>query len=204
MKNNDNERDKIKKSILSKTEKELQKQKLKKSESQDIFQRSDALTPEQLKRRNEEKEKTVIQLIGGDKTSIKKILDLIEDYKQPYKPHFGYEKDFYKSIYELNRWPVQEHRNFVKRKEVATWTRQLIYGRFPPGVFDYLKKKNPFLFAYIRKHKYFMYLSPEGQNELDTFINDFLQMRMGYDNWDRFEKDYCNKYGIQRQQKLDE
>lgn len=161
-----------------------------------IIESTDALTPKQLKDKNKEKEKTKFQLYGSNPISIKEIKDLKAENRQPYAPHFGYEKPFYKEIYRLNGWPESEHTKFKKREEVPIWTWRIIYGRFPDGIRQHLRKQNQFLFAYIRLDKYFQYLNKEGQEMLDKFIEDFIIMSVGYNDWDSFEKDYCEKYNI--------
>lgn len=167
-----------------------------------ILQQTEALTPNQRKQKDKEKEETIIELRSGRKTSLKEVNDYLSSIKQPYQSHFGYDKPYYEYIYKLN-WPNEDYREFVKRQEVAVWTVRLIYGRFPDGVVQFLKKQNKFLFEYIRTDKYFQYLSPEAQNLLDDFISDFNRMIVGYNDWDKFEEDYCKKYKISYQNKIE-
>ncbi len=176
---------------------------LRQEELAEILQQTEALTPKQLKAKNKERDKIKVDLRGGGTTSVKEWNDLIVSNRYPSLPHFGYDKPYYKNIYKIKGWPENEHNQFVKRHEVAIWTIRLIYGRFPSGVIQYLRKQNPFLFAYIRKNRYYHYLNEDGQKMLDGFIDDFNRMIVGYDEWDKFEVDYCNKHNIKYQGKLD-
>jgi hypothetical protein len=165
------------------------------TELDSILRETQALTPDELK---EKKENAPIEFQNGSSTSIREVNDYIEANRQPYKPHFGYDKPFYKNIYRLKGWPDKRHKDFDKPDEVALITLMMIYNQFPEGVVQHLKRQNKMLFAYIRKDKYFQFLSKEGLKQLDLFIEDFISMSIGYDEWDKFEEDYCAKNKLKR------
>ncbi|GAA4470614.1 hypothetical protein GCM10023093_32010 [Nemorincola caseinilytica] len=193
-----NDRDELKNLIITETEK-LTPQQVQ----EQIFLGTEALTPEQHKERNRKKDEEIIHLTGGGTTSRKQIKDVVASIRQPYKPHFGYKStSYYRDIYRVKGWPEEEHKVFVKRREVALITKRLIYSRFTPDVLRYLEKENPYIAYCLRKFKNFQFLNKEGQDILDDFINDFSMMIIGYSDWERFEFDYCAKYGIAYQTKI--
>lgn len=174
----------------------------KREQIKELFEKTDSLTPQQLKQKNKEKELQKHELQGGGSISFKDVKDILAANRQPYRTHFGYEKPFYLNIYKLNGWPEAEHRRFIKRREVPSWTMRLIYARFGKDAINHMRKNNPLLFAYIRRDKYFQYLNEDGQKQLDGFIDDFTRMMIGYNDWDKFEADYCSKYKLDRPGKL--
>lgn len=207
MENNefDQENQQPKKETQNKGEQYNLTRKDKQTELESILRQTEALTPQQLKEKNKKKEEEKFELQNGEFNSIKEVKDYKAAHRQPYTPHFGYNKPFYKNIYALNKvngWIEEEHKRFAKRPEVAVWTMALIYARFGTDVLRHLRTNNPLLFAYIRKDKYFQYLTKEGQDKLDVFIDDFIRMSIGYSDWDKFEADYCAKYKLNRPQKL--
>jgi hypothetical protein len=177
----------------------------KQSELGSIFQSTDALTPKEKRERDKKKEEEKFELQGGGTNSIKDVKDFRAANKQPYKTHFGYEKPFYYIMYKLNEcnsWPIDEYKKFSKRPEVAVWTVRLIYARFGKEAIKHMRDSNPVLFAYIRRDKYFQYLTKDGQDKLDEYIEQFMRMSIGYSDWDKFEADYCAKYKLDRPTKL--
>lgn len=179
-----------------------QNDQLEQLEQLSIIGLTDARTEQEVAEAKARWEAERILLNGGETTSIKDYTAFIASHKQKYFPHFSYDKPYYSGIYRLNKWPEEECKEFVKRPEVAEWTNRLIYGRFPDGVLSYLKKRTPVLFAYIRADKLFRYLNDEGQIMLDKFIHEMYEMMKEYDDWDKFEKDYCEKYELAYQKKL--
>ena len=190
-------RDELKKLIINETEKLTPEQI-----SQQIFEGAEALTPEQQKERNKKKDAEIIHLTGGGTTSLKQIKDFRASKRQPYRPHFHKQTLFFETVHRLNGWPLDECKRFVKRKEVAGIIMRLIYNLFPPELVAHVRKENPFVFSYIRKYKYFQYITKEGQLTLDTIIENFVSMSIGYSDWDRFEFDYCTKNNLPIQLKL--
>ncbi len=163
---------------------------------------TDAKNKQQVEEEKARRRAERILLEGGETTSIDDYEKFISSHKQPPCTHFGYEKPFFSGIFILNKWPMEKVKEYHKREEVPSWINRLIYGRFPNGVLQYLKKRTPILFAYIREDKLFRYLSEEGQEKLDDFIDDMCEMMKEYDNWYDFEKAYCEKYRLPYQPRL--
>jgi len=191
-----------KKLLIDSTEERIIVEENKQLLLESLVQQADALTIDEFNAKIEADERIKHELIGGGSISIKEVKSLIEFKKQPYQTHYGYEKPYFKNMYKLKGWPESEYKNYVKNDEVPGINNRLIYGRFDPEVFKHLKRENPFIFSYIRKYKYFQFLSEEGQRILDGYIHDAYSMMEEYTNWDKFEYDYCTKYNLTYQRTL--
>lgn len=169
-----------------------------------IVEQANARTPE-TKKKNEQDETLKKYLISVGVTSIDEQNKIIADFKQPYVPHFTYEKDYYKEMFRLNVWNMDEYKNFTKPREVAVWTVRLIYGRFMkelPTIMQELRTKNKYIGFCVRRYKFFQFLTPDAQNKLDGFIDDCIKMMKRYTDWETFEKDYCLEYSLPYQERL--
>jgi hypothetical protein len=215
-----NKKKKLKKQVLDETEIqkqiELQRQadeqqlrekieKEKNSLLNFIVEQAEARTPQKKKNKNSKDELLKKYLTSVGVTSINEQNKIISQIKQPYIPHFTYDKDYYKEIFRLNAWNEEEFKNFYKPREVAIWTVRLIYGRFMkelPTLMEELRAKNKYVGFCIRRYKFFQFLTPEAQIKLDDFIEACIKMMKKYGDWESFEKDYCSKYELPYQQRL--
>lgn len=166
-----------------------------------IFEQTEKLRQEQNENKNEEYEKLKRQLLSVNPT-MDEMKRLVAIFKQPYSPHFNYEKGYYKEMFRLNKWPDEDHKKYRKPREVAVWTCRLIYGRFSKEVFSELQRLNPFIGFCVRRDKFFQYLNGEGQKLLDLYIDECVEMMKPFDDWGKFEKEYCRKYGLYYQERL--
>lgn len=170
-----------------------------------LVEQADALTPKKKRNKNPDDELLKRYLIGVGVTSISEQDKIIAQFKQPYVPHFQYEKGYYKEIFRLNAWNEDECENFYKPREVAIWTVRLIYGRFMkemPTIMQELRSKNKYIGFCIRRYKFFQFLTTDAQDKLDDFIDDCIKMMKSYNDWEKFEEDYCGKYDLPYQQRL--
>jgi len=170
-----------------------------------LVEQTEARTPQKKKKKNEKDEVLKKYLTSVGVTSKKKQDEIIAQFKQPYVPHFGYEKDYYKDIFRLNAWNEDEYKDFYKPREVAVWTVRLIYGRFMkelPTIMDELRAKNKYIGFCVRRYKFFEFLTPDAQLKLDEYIDDCIKMMKRYSDWDSFEKAYCTEYELPYQQRL--
>ena len=170
-----------------------------------LLEQAEARTPQKKKNKNSQDELLKRYLIGVGVTSIPEQNKIIAQFKQPYVPHFTYEKDYYKEIFRLNLWGEDDYKKFYKPREVAIWTVRLIYGRFMkelPTIMDELRAKNKYIGFCIRRYKFFQFLTPTAQAKLDDFIDECIKMMKLYNDWWSFEKDYCTKYELQYQRRL--
>jgi hypothetical protein len=166
-----------------------------------IFVQTEKLAKEQNENKNEEYENLKRQLLDAHPT-MDEMKRLVATFRQPYVPHFTYDKPYYKEMFRLNKWPDEEHKKYRKPREVAQWTCRLIYGRFSKEVFSELNRLNPFIAFCVRRDKFFQYLNKEGQDLLDQYIDECIMMMQSYSDWGKFEKDYCTKYRIAYQERL--
>jgi hypothetical protein len=168
-----------------------------------FIKQADARSPQKKKKKNAEDEvlKKYLTSIG---VTGKQQDEIIAQIRQPYTPHFQYSKDYYKEIFRLNAWD-DDYKSYYKPREVAVWTVRLIYGRFMkerPTIMDELREKNKYIGYCVRRHKFFQYLTPEAQDQLDKFIDDCIDMMKQYADWQTFEAAYCTAYGLPYQQHL--
>jgi hypothetical protein len=169
-----------------------------------IVQETEARTPKKKKNKNSQDEVLKKYLVSVGVTSIEKQQEIIAQFKQPYVPHFKYEKDYYKEIFRLNAWD-DDYKSFYKPREVAIWTVRLIYCRFMkelPTIMQELRAKNKYIGFCIRRYKFFQFLTPEAQEKLDVYIDDCVKMMKKYNEWQLFEKDYCTLYALPYQSHL--
>jgi len=170
-----------------------------------IVEQAEARTPPKKKKKNADDEMLKKYLTGVGVTSISEQDKIIAQFKQPYIPHFTYDKDYYKEIFRLNVWSEEAYKNYNKPREVAVWTVRLIYGRFMkelPTIMEELRTKNKYIGFCIRRYKFFQFLTPEAQITLDDFIDDCIKMMKRYTEWEKFEKDYCDLHELPYQGRL--
>lgn len=171
-----------------------------------LIKEVDARIPQKKKKKNEKDEQLKKYLISVGVTSITEQNKIIAQFKQPYVPHFRYDKGYYKEIFRLNAWNEDECEKYYKPREVAVWTVRLIYGRFMkelPTIMEELRAKNKYIGFCVRRYKFFEFLTKDAQDKLDTFIDDCIKMMKHYSEWELFEKDYCSLYQLPYQQRLD-
>lgn len=170
-----------------------------------LIEQAEALTPKKKKKKNEQDELLKRYLTGVGVISTEEQDKIISQFKQPYVPHFQYEKGYYKEIFRLNLWNGEDSNKFFKPREVAIWTVRLIYGRFMkelPTIMEELKAKNKYIGFCVRRYKFFQFLTPEAQIKLDNFIEECIDMMKLYKDWETFEKDYCDKHKLPYQKRL--
>ena len=92
-----------------------------------IIDKANARTQPNRKKKNSEDELLKKYLTSVGVTSINEQRKIIADFRQPYVPHFKYDKDYYRQIFRLNAWNEDECKNYYKPREVAEWTVRLIY-----------------------------------------------------------------------------
>jgi hypothetical protein len=170
-----------------------------------FVEQADALTPQKKKKKNPQDEQLKKYLTGVGVTSIDEQNKIIAQFKQPYVPHFTYDKDYYKEIFRLNFWSEDAYKNYYKPREVAIWTVRLIYGLFMkelPTIMEELRAKNKYIGFCVRRYKFFQFLTPDAQTKLDGFIEDCIKMMKLYNDWESFEKAYCEINELPYQQRL--
>ncbi|GAB3585615.1 P63C domain-containing protein [Hymenobacter daeguensis] len=112
---------------------------------------------------------------------------------QPYVVTFPME--FYEQIYRLHGWSTDPE-NLRKRPGiVGAWTIKLIYDRFPTGMVDELRSRNPRTLSGDLLHKYFQLLTAEGSSLLKEFIQEAIDLMKQCGSWAHFESVFARKCG---------
>ncbi len=108
---------------------------------------------------------------------------------QPWTKTFPLE--FYENIFRLRGWPFDP--TSVKRPQViAAYTKDFVYKRLAPGVYEDLLAKNPIIDG-RRKHKLFQWLTGEiGHPKLRSHLDGLLALMRISDSWVQF-KQFLNK-----------
>ncbi|MFI4954916.1 MAG: P63C domain-containing protein [Gammaproteobacteria bacterium] len=171
---------------------------------QSLLFRSDSLIENKFSDRNLDKENERIELIGGVGISIKLIRETIAGRLNKYPAPF--KQEWYDLIFKLNRnsndvdpshqWSAENAAKFIKPSEVADYTNEIIYGRFPEGILPVLQNLNPYIGLNIRAHKNYQFLTEGGYQQVKDFIEQSLNMMKTCTNWYEFRVKYNRKYGV--------
>lgn len=103
---------------------------------------------------------------------------------RPYAPEFP--KDFYRLIYKLNKWQYND-KDTKRPPIVGKWTNQIIYSRFPKGVFGKIIELNARTLSGNLKNKQFQFLNKEeGKDALKLFLSNAIFLMEASANWRRF------------------
>lgn len=185
------------------TDKELEKLKRIKEENQAlqdaILFETEALKPKEAKKRNEEKEKEIIQLLGNRQTSIfsqkefQKILLKDATFRD-----ITFSPELYDEWYRLTGLKKDEEHPNQKPEIFAFYTIKYVYGRFNiKNLMDELRSRNPFLTGQsIREHKHYQFLNDEYYNQLCGFISTLTVFAKDYNTMFEFDIKYCKQFGL--------
>lgn len=138
-----------------------------------------------------------IELIGG---TIIYPNQLILSLPKPHSVTFS--QAYYKNIYRLNNWKVSDAKIYRKSWKVATWTIELIYGRFTKETLPELQHRNPYVSPGHRRFKHFQYLSEKGQQMVELFIEQMIEVMETCNSWYEFREKMFEEYGITYQLKM--
>jgi hypothetical protein len=147
-----------------------------------------------------DRERDKVQLLGGAEISLKQIRQLIAGKLNEYDPPFRVE--WYEQVFRLNGWPVENAKDFIKPAEVADYTNEVIYGRFPKGILPVLQKLNPFVGLNVRAHKNYQYLTVDGYNDVVKYIDQSHTMMKDCKTWYEFRMRYSKEYGVYFQSQM--
>ncbi|MEO6670534.1 MAG: P63C domain-containing protein [Ferruginibacter sp.] len=183
---------KQKKKQLTEEEKLLSK-KIRESKideiSQWIITQADSLIEDRFTDENLDKEILKRFLLENDDPT--QLIKYVYQGKKVYKPKFKME--FYRQIYRLNNWRTDGRKLYDRPGIVGKWTVQIIYSRFPKGVFRILRELNRPLNG-VRVYKYFQWLTFVGEEDLKTYIDEAVNLMEISDNWNDFMKKFQNKF----------
>lgn len=138
-----------------------------------------------------------IELIGG---AIINPGQLVLSSPKPHRVTFP--QAYYKNIYRLNSWKVTDAKIYRKSWKVAIWTIELIYGRFTKETLPQLQQKNPYVTPGVRRFKHFQYLNENGQQMVESFIEQMIEVMETCTTWYEFREKMFENYGIPYQLKM--
>lgn len=127
-------------------------------------------------------------------------IDLATETPRQYKSIFP--KEFYEGIYRLNGWDQELAKQFRKKREVAVWTRELIYGRFNKEVVSQIEQRNPYVGYCVRRFYHHQFLTSEGALFLSRILNEAVELMLTHTTWREFRKDYLLRYKLGYQMSL--
>jgi hypothetical protein len=122
----------------------------------------------------------------------------IAEELRPYIPIFP--DKFYKLIFKLNGWAFDD--DSIKKRPgiVGKWTNEIIYSRFPKGVFGKIKEINQRLPSGQLKHKNHEFLSEtEGLKALEEFLSNAMFLMESCANWAKFKRAFARATGQEYQ-----
>lgn len=177
-------------------------QEQKQAELEGILNSTEALTPQELDRKNAEDEKLKFELLGGGTTSIFEQKKLVADAKQPYVSLFPNSCEYYPVAFRLIGLPG-DPKKYIKDRRVRNFTMDTVYARLPVEVLDELKKKNPFLIKILRRrYKLFQYLDADGRRMVEMFRDDAIDLGNDCKTFYEFAFRFAQTYGLPIQLRL--
>ncbi|WP_400263103.1 P63C domain-containing protein [Sphingobacterium sp. SG20118] len=142
------------------------------------------------------RDKEIIQLIGGGKTSLyeeqRKKAKLIESFPQAYGSKFS---QFFEELASLAKWTDEQKKSFHKPQIAPKIINNYIYSRFPHEVISHMLEKNPYVKWCLRQHKHYLFLAEDGILMLEKFIDDTVTVMKECTTVYEFEKEYSRRFG---------
>ncbi|QJB29933.1 hypothetical protein HF329_00855 [Chitinophaga oryzae] len=160
---------------------------------------ADELVKEALQRKKKREEEE-IELRSGVKISIKQINDFVTANRQPYTPMFPNSVPFFVEMYRLLGWHDKNPHEYTKPAIVGDYINQLIYDRFNRDVRPALQVLA--MPGGVRLHKFFQFLTPEGQKKLEMFRDEAIGLMKECATWHEFRVKYGKKYGLPVQERM--
>lgn len=137
------------------------------------------------------------QLLNGSFISLREVQRNIQDKARPYQAMFPIA--YFREVYRLFGWPKEEADNYFRRREVAMFTRGIVYGRFDKGVLLSLHTLNPYTGFIKRNYKHFQFLTDEGIDKLTSIIEECVVTMRECNSMDEFRVAWFKKYGVSYQ-----
>jgi hypothetical protein len=177
---------------VNKTQKELDKDDVKRL----IFSNTEELADSAFSDKNLDKanEKFSLTEYRLHNPKIARVVGEIKAYRKKFP------REFYRLIYKLNGWAITDTSLYNRPGVVGKWTNDLIYLRYPAGTLKYLQMQNPLVADGVRLHKHFQWLNVLGEELLDKFIQEAIDLMGKCSTWgefvQRFAKDHGKPYQI--------
>lgn len=143
-------------------------------------------------------ESETFQLRNGITTSIfnerkKKIKILMENNPRVHQPRFS---QFFIELGRIANWSDEEKQSYHKPPIAAQTINEIIYGRFPKEVIHHIHSKNPYIRYCTREHKNYYFLTEEGVQLLEKFIDDAVCLMRKSSSVYEFRNKHYELYGV--------
>lgn len=177
---------------------QLTKEELKRLEIEEMLTQTDS--------QSESKGSDIILDIIGEKLSL-------TEYRQhnphpnrfvgPLKPYeVTFPKEYYREMHRLLGLSTTEEGLRTHPSSVGRKTNDIIYKRFPDNTLHVLQTRNPRGANGERPNKHFQHLNDEAEWMLKQFLHEAITMMKEHPNWDSFYTDFCIKYQIPYQLRI--
>lgn len=135
-----------------------------------------------------------IVLISGEIIDVGKLYEYIDNKINDYGIQF--QQSWYREIFRLNGWEIPAGGIISKKPSiVATYTIDIIYGRFPKEILPIIETKNRFNEIGARMYRHFQFLTPEGVEKLRKYLQESEDIMKRCTYWDEFVREHAKVYG---------
>ncbi|HMK06290.1 MAG TPA: P63C domain-containing protein [Flavobacterium sp.] len=146
-----------------------------------------------------DRENEILHLLDGSKITVREFRQMqafVTTELQDCGPQF--ERDFYRHIFRLKGWTYVEGQR-EKPWPVATYTNELIYGRYTKEVLPSLQQLNPYTGNGFRRYYHYQHLTAYGVQKLQEFISDAITVMKECSSWYQFRKEMFTRFGVEYQ-----
>jgi hypothetical protein len=164
-----------------------------------LIEQTEELT-KKAQQRKQERANEEFELRSGVKISIQKIQDFVTANTQPYEPKFPNDIPFFKEMFRLLSWTDKNPNDFTKPAVVGSFINEIIYQRFHRDVLPALQVMA--MPGGVRMHKFFQFLTPEGQTKLEEYRDDAIRVMKTCTSWYEFRLKYAKEFNLPVQLKL--
>lgn len=109
---------------------------------------------------------------------------------------------YYKEMFRLKGWKIEGTSIYRKPWLVAKYTVEVIYGRFTKDILMAIELQNPYIVQGVRGFKHFQYLNEKGQNKLEQFIYEAVEVMKDSSSWYEFRVKMFDLYKLPYQMDL--
>jgi len=141
-----------------------------------------------------------VKLISGVEISLNEIRRVITANLQSHPSQFVL--DFYIEIYRLMGWKDRDPSSYIKPKEVADITNEVIYGRFSKDILPTLQQMNYYVGFCVRAHRHYQFLNKDGIAQLSTYIDQAISTMKDCETYYQFRIKMFKEYGVPYQTEL--
>jgi hypothetical protein len=120
--------------------------------------------------------------------------------QQPYEAKFPNSIPFFTEMYRLLGWSDKNPNRFSKPKVVGKYLNELIYSRFHADVLPTLQTLA--MPGGVRRAKFFQFLNEEGQQKLQQYRDEAIDLMKTCSSWYEFRVKYGKLYSLPVQKRM--